>query len=365
MTEDLAQKLDVEELKKRFSVRTVPPYGQCIVIPGSEFDPDWEVYLDDQGYRCFMTTLDGSPMTLVRLSKKESEKTQDALPMIDDAEVPLKEKEPCPYCGSENIVLHGMRYGVDKSKQRAFCKDCQKHFTVGHKAELERKEEIIKYAKELSSRMSLRDIAKEVETKFGVKVSHVAIKEWIGPLNESHERGASWTDSEDTLIIQLWNQGFTKDQIAEKLPNRSVKAVKSHLQRLREAKRIKKRGHVGRPRKAQVTEAKPEPPGVKDKESKQTKESTENLQVGSEPTPERGSATQRLIETVDKLVDIVDKLSCQALMHSLEIRELKAQDGFKIPLALWVHFTNALMNDDKKYRDLFRDKVSKLLEASA
>jgi hypothetical protein len=55
-----------EELSARFPVQNVAPYGECVVVPGAEFDPDWEVYLGDQGCRCRFTDLDQRPVVLVQ-----------------------------------------------------------------------------------------------------------------------------------------------------------------------------------------------------------------------------------------------------------------------------------------------------------
>ena len=61
--------ITVEELKAKFAVRDVAPYGSCIVVPGAEFDPDWEVFLGDQGCKCFFIDFDRKPVTLVKLPK--------------------------------------------------------------------------------------------------------------------------------------------------------------------------------------------------------------------------------------------------------------------------------------------------------
>jgi hypothetical protein len=69
--------ITVEELKAKFPVRDVRPYGECIVVPGAEFDPDWEYFLGEQGYKCHMSDIDGKPVTLVKLKsagKSEGEK---------------------------------------------------------------------------------------------------------------------------------------------------------------------------------------------------------------------------------------------------------------------------------------------------
>lgn len=62
--------VSVEELKAKYAVLPVDDLGDCIVIPGEEFNPDWEVYLVDQGYNCINDTLDGHPVTFVQLEKE-------------------------------------------------------------------------------------------------------------------------------------------------------------------------------------------------------------------------------------------------------------------------------------------------------
>lgn len=64
-----AAKVSVEDLKSKFPVRIIAPYGECIIVPGSEFDPDWEVWLGEKGYGCRFTDLDGRPVTLVSIKK--------------------------------------------------------------------------------------------------------------------------------------------------------------------------------------------------------------------------------------------------------------------------------------------------------
>ena len=64
----------IDELKEKFgSAVNVAPYGECFVIPGSEFDPDWEVDLGDQGFRCHFGDLDGRPVTFVKLNRAVAE----------------------------------------------------------------------------------------------------------------------------------------------------------------------------------------------------------------------------------------------------------------------------------------------------
>lgn len=60
----------VEELKERFPVQNVQARGKCIIIPGNEFDPDWEADLEET---IEDTIIDGQPVTLVLLDSKVEE----------------------------------------------------------------------------------------------------------------------------------------------------------------------------------------------------------------------------------------------------------------------------------------------------
>jgi len=62
----------LEDLKQRFHVRDVAPYGTCIVIPEMKFEPHWEDDLKTQGIKVFYTALNGHPTALVRLKEGTS-----------------------------------------------------------------------------------------------------------------------------------------------------------------------------------------------------------------------------------------------------------------------------------------------------
>jgi len=63
----------IDELKVKFPRQTFSFYGECLVVPGAEFDPDWEDSLAEQGYKCILTDVDGKPVTLVRVDRKAGE----------------------------------------------------------------------------------------------------------------------------------------------------------------------------------------------------------------------------------------------------------------------------------------------------
>jgi hypothetical protein len=61
----------LEDLKQKFPLKEVAPYGFCLIVPGAEFDPDWEAELGE--YKCFEAELDQKPVTLVRVVKAEKD----------------------------------------------------------------------------------------------------------------------------------------------------------------------------------------------------------------------------------------------------------------------------------------------------
>ena len=67
-------KVSIAELKEKFGPsHDVAPYGECIVVQGTEFNPDWEAELGDQGYKCHFGDLDGHAVTFVQLKKAVGE----------------------------------------------------------------------------------------------------------------------------------------------------------------------------------------------------------------------------------------------------------------------------------------------------
>ena len=63
--------ISVEELKQRFVVQDVAPYGSVVMVPGGDFDPDWEAMLEEEGFGCVFTEINGEKFTLVKLENEE------------------------------------------------------------------------------------------------------------------------------------------------------------------------------------------------------------------------------------------------------------------------------------------------------
>jgi hypothetical protein len=284
--------ISIEELKQKYGPAVdVAPYGSCIIVPGSEFNPDWEAELGDQGIKVFLTSLNQRPVTLVQVKKQVGVAT--------------------PKRGDTVQSTHAVKDVTPSQAQRTSSKT-----------------------------------------------------------RVMFDPESRWTDSDKQLLAKLWNQKLKVLEIIPKFPKRSEASIRMELARLIKDGVILGRWKKGGKRdfkrlKRPIQKAEKElkgPEGLEPASLKRTPDLKIDTPVRNAP---EDPAFQKLVETVGALTDVVDKVSCNAVMHALEIRELKGKDDFKIPLGLWTAYSSALLSDDKKYRDVFRDKVRKLLEASS
>lgn len=320
-----------EELVGKFKLVNVAPYGACIIVPGNEFDPDWEAALADQGCRFHFVDLGGKPVTLVQKGKKSE-------------------------AGGKKLVYEPP--GAEESSDKVGTKEDSKK-TMG---------------------VATPKVEKRPEEKLKGRATNLLARVWS-------------SDDEQNLLKRINALPGTIEQkcirLSSEFIGRSPAAI--HQKYVKLQRKIKGSGRIGRPKKEPKGPAAEKGKCLKcglpvdlcacteeKKEGVRIKYAEQKGIVGSEPastlvhtptsTPVRNAsddlAVQKLVETLGALTDVVDKLSCNAVMHALEIRELKSKDDFKIPLGFWIAYSNALLEDDKKYRDVFRDKVRKLLEAS-
>ena len=69
---------------------------------------------------------------------------------------------------------------------------------------------------------------------------------------------------------------------------------------------------------------------------------------------------EEILNIIEAHTELIDKLECQAIMHSLQIQELKGK--LKIPDGLWTLYANAMLESNKQFRIEFRRKVRELLK---
>jgi len=153
------------------------------------------------------------------------------------------------------------------------------------------------------------------------------------PSPPAKTRRGRWSKEEDETLIKLWNQGLSYAEIAEQLPGRSEAAVRLRLERLRKAGRI---------------------------EAKQSQKKEREQKVGSYEIAELKEQLSQIMDILDESIKLLGKLNCTVLMQGLQIKQLKGE--LTIPQNLWIHYANALLEDDRQFQQVFCKKVKQLLE---
>lgn len=259
--------ITVEELMQKWPRENISPYGDCIVIPGAEFDPDWEVFLGEQGYRCINTDHQGRKVTLVKLKQVKLIPPQ-----------PRTEPEPEVKTKPENEMLPSSAEfpWSDEDEQRLIKRMGEVDGTVYQRAEI---------------------LAPEFQ---GRSVIALRIKFYkLTGLKGSSKRKARprptmlhtpWQPEEDEKLIELWNKRLTRHVIAESFPERGDEAVQNRLKRLAEVGRIK--------------------PRWKQKKKKKKKETTDTSETSSvtHEVAATTPATPSLSKSIDNIMVLLKEL---------------------------------------------------------
>jgi transposase-like protein len=87
---------------------------------------------------------------------------------------------PCPQCGSTNTIGYGHRITSVGLKAKRHCENCNRSYTNQKDAiwKMKNKQDIIEEALKLSEEYSLRDTARLIKEKFGVKISYATVSNW-------------------------------------------------------------------------------------------------------------------------------------------------------------------------------------------
>lgn len=210
--------ITLEELRQRFPVRDCPPYGACIVVPGDEFNPDWEAELNfDRVDTDFGDP--GKPFTLIPLKRKAEVRGNLRMPEWSNTDSARLLKRVAELPGSL------------ESK----CETLTKEFPGRSQAAIHQK-----YVK-----------LQRLKKKTGEQ--------------EEKTTEAAWKDEEWKLLIQLWNteprltlKEITKE-FAKKFEERSETAIKDALGRLKRKGEIQSRHRTKRGKAELQKESEPKP----------------------------------------------------------------------------------------------------------
>jgi len=217
-----------EELSKKYPTHNVPPYGTCIVVPGNEFDPDWEALLEDCS--CHHTEFEGKPVTLV--VQREVKPKAQAVSIEKHLVVWTKEEI------ERFIKLWNQDPDYDKIL-KSFPK--RTRIALVQKATELKKAGIIENAYVVKAKLKKEEPLKPVP--------EITVHPVGSPVFRSDEY--LWSEKEEKLVIELWNSKKTAAQIQNELakanPNRSearsITSVSAEIARLQARGLIKPR-HV-------------------------------------------------------------------------------------------------------------------------
>lgn len=206
--------LNLEELKQKFPIKDVPPYGSCIVVPGSEFNPDWEAELDDQGFLCAFTDLDQKAVTLVRLGKKLGSE-----PVERSAGLPKhwspEEDEVLVKLWNERVLIEKMTPSFPGRTEAAI------------RLRIQRLEH------------------------------HGRIKKRAGrPKGPPKSSVRRWSDQEEQLLIELWNKDMKVPDMLAQFPGRTRNSVAMHINILQKSGAIKPRWKADEGKRKKLEESK-------------------------------------------------------------------------------------------------------------
>jgi len=200
----------LEDLKQKYPIKNIPPYGECIVVPGPDFDTDFEVELGDEGYSCINTDLDGKPITLVRLKKsvaEEGEKTVYSPPTA------IKASPFQKWSSEEDEVL------VKLWNERVLIEKMTPSFPGRTEAAIRlRIQRLEKYGK---------------------------IKKRAGRPKGLTSSVRRWSDQEEQLLIELWNKGTKVPGMLAQFPGRTRNSVAMRIDILQKSGAIEPRWKAG------------------------------------------------------------------------------------------------------------------------
>ena len=100
---------------------------------------------------------------------------------VEEVKELCEPEQVCKYCGSQNLIKRGVRKNKSGFAQRFGCKDCGKRFVVNIGFEkMKATPEVVTVALDLYFKgISLRKITDHLEQFYSVKVTHVAVFDWI------------------------------------------------------------------------------------------------------------------------------------------------------------------------------------------
>jgi hypothetical protein len=285
----------LEDLKLKFPLKEVALYGFCIVVPGPEFDPDWEAELGDHGYKCFGTFLDGKPVTLVRVAKTEKgsgEKTVYSPPPAAKASAEGEKETLIPRASpsskwrpEEDEVL------VKLWNERVLIEKMTPSFPGRTEAAIRlRIQRLERYGR----------IKKRAGRPKGLKSSV-----------------RRWSDQEEQMLVELWNKDVKVPGMLAQFPGRTRNSVAMHIDILQKAGTIKPRWKAGEGNRRKLEESKAGKAPIVAVENTSVNQTQQETPVAPAGPSRRPFQIQTTI-TIDVHVDCGNATSVENLLRILK-----------------------------------------------
>ncbi len=116
-------------------------------------------------------------------------------------------KDVCPECQSENLINSGLRKTKLGTKQRYECRNCHKRFVLSPIKYIKGNEKLVCLAMDCYYRgLSYRDISQQFLNFYGLKISHVTIRDWVLRFSEVMEK---YSETIKPNIKGVWNADET------------------------------------------------------------------------------------------------------------------------------------------------------------
>ncbi len=116
-------------------------------------------------------------------------------------------KDLCPHCQSEKIIKRGVRKTQLKEKQIYCCKECKKRFVLEPIKNIKGNEKMVCLAMDCYYKgLSYRDISDQFKQFYNLKISHVAIRNWILKFSKVMEK---YSNTIQPNIKGVWNADET------------------------------------------------------------------------------------------------------------------------------------------------------------
>ncbi len=139
----------------------------------------------------------------------------------------ITSKDLCPECSSEDLIKSGIRKTKLGQKQRYCCKECKKRFVLSPIKNIKGNVKFVCLAMDCFYRgLSYRDISHQFQQFYGLKISHVTIREWVLRFTKVMEK---YSKTIQPNIKGVWNADeiliLTKRGKNNKTPNKEFDYV--------------------------------------------------------------------------------------------------------------------------------------------